>query len=125
MKKQLGDRARLLHILQAIHYVNEFLADQPRHVLAEEPIVRFAVERQLEIIGEAVNHLSDDTKAAAPSIEWRKIVAFRNFVSHEYFGVDTELLWDIATHKLEPLEQAIRQLLVDSADKISNQEPNS
>lgn len=117
MKKLLGDRARLLHILQAIHYVNEFLTDRPRHVLSEEPIVRFAVERQLEIIGEAVNHLSDDTKAAAPSIEWRKIVAFRNFVSHEYFGIDTELLWDIATHKLEPLEKAIKQLLADLGEE--------
>ncbi len=116
MKKSLSDRARLLHILQAINYVGEFLNGKPKEILFEEPMVRFAVERQLEIIGEAVNHLSETTKASAPDIEWRKIVAFRNFVSHEYFGMDIELLWDIATNKLKPLELIVSQLLTEQAE---------
>lgn len=93
MKRLLDDKVRLLHILQAIDYVNEFLKDRSKESLYDEPMFRFAVERQLEIIGEAANHLSDPLKELTRETEWRKIVAFRNFIAHEYFGVDLELLW--------------------------------
>lgn len=84
---------------------------------------RFAVERPLEIIGEAANHLSESAKEAAPEIEWRRIVAFRNFVTHEYFGVDLELLWDIVTQKLYPLKQTVERLLDERfGDWLNNRE---
>ncbi|QJW92384.1 DUF86 domain-containing protein [Spirosoma taeanense] len=65
----------------------------------------------MEIIGEAANHLSDTLKEAAPETELRKIVAFRNFVTHEYFGIDLELLLDIITQRLEPLRLCVERLL--------------
>jgi len=49
----------------------------------------------MEIIGEAARHLSSETKAVYPDIEWKEITGLRNFLVHEYFGVDTELLWQI------------------------------
>lgn len=77
--------------------------------------MRFAVERQLEIIGEAANHLSDTIKETFPEIEWKKVVAFRNFITHEYFGVDLELIWDILATKISPLKQTI-DLMLDYAE---------
>ncbi|AUD03305.1 HepT-like ribonuclease domain-containing protein [Spirosoma pollinicola] len=74
---------------------------------------RFALERQLEIIGEAANHLSVPLKESAPETEWRKIIAFRHFVTHEYFGIDLELLWDITTQKLDPLRQTVERILAE------------
>jgi len=62
MSRTDTDKARLLHILQAIDYVDEFLTGRSKEALYDEPMFRFAVERQLEIIGEAANHLSDETK---------------------------------------------------------------
>ncbi|WP_138993026.1 DUF86 domain-containing protein [Larkinella sp. C7] len=117
MRKPIDDKARLLHILQAIAYVDEFMADRPKESLYDEPMFRFAIERQLEIIGEAANHLSDALKQSAPEIEWRKIVSFRNFVTHEYFGVDLELLWDISTNKLEPLKLTVERILTENFEK--------
>lgn len=111
MKRTLDDKARLLHILQAIGYVEEFLANRSKDTLYTDSMLRFAVERQLEIIGEAANHLSESLKGTMPEVEWRKIIAFRNFVTHEYFGIDLELLWDIATNKLAPLRSSVEQLL--------------
>lgn len=72
---------------------------------------RSAVERQLEIIGEATNRLSPDVKAERSDVEWQNIVGFRNFIIHEYFGVDLELIWDIVTNKLGPLKEAVVDLL--------------
>lgn len=117
MRKPLDDKARLLHILQAIAYVEAFMSNRPKESLYDEPMFRFAVERQLEIIGEAANHLSDVLKQSAPEIEWRKIVSFRNFVTHEYFGVDLELLWDISTNKLEPLKLTVERILRENFEK--------
>lgn len=111
MKKPLDDEARLRHILQAIDYVEEFMEGKTKNDLYTEPMLRFAVERQLEIIGEAANRLSDQLKAGYPETEWRKIVAFRNFVVHEYFGIDLNLVWDIVQTKIKPLRAAILTIL--------------
>ena len=112
MKKSwLTDKVRLLHIRQAITYLESFLTEKNKESLYEEPLLRFAVERQLEIIGEAANNLSDTIKVAFPEIEWKKVVAFRNFIVHEYFGVDLELIWDILATKIGPLKRTVHLML--------------
>lgn len=75
-------------------------------------MIRLAIERQLEIIGETANHISEDTLQEAPEIDWRKIIAFRNFIVHEYFGVDLELLWGIIKINLPPLKISIKRMLI-------------
>jgi uncharacterized protein with HEPN domain len=109
----LSDKVRLQHILEAIEYVEQFLEGRSNVDLYDNPQLRFAIERQLEIIGEATNNLSDSIKNKYTGIEWRKIVAFRNFVVHEYFGVDLELVWLITQKNLPPLKQIITQMLIE------------
>lgn len=111
MRTPLGSRVRLLHILNAIEYVEDFLHDRTKQSLYDDVMFRSAVERQLEIIGEATNRLSPDVKAERSDVEWQNIVGFRNFIIHEYFGVDLELIWDIVTNKLGPLKEAVVDLL--------------
>ena len=82
MKKSDGDKVRLLHILEAIQYIRSFVEGKIKDDIYNDPMLRFAIERQLEIIGEAAKHLSDHLKSTRPEIERRKIVAFRNFVAH-------------------------------------------
>jgi uncharacterized protein with HEPN domain len=111
MKNSDGDQARLMHILEAIHYISSFATGKTKIDIYDDPMFRFAIERQLEIIGEAANHISIDFKTKHPEIEWRKIVAFRNFVAHEYFGIDLELVWDIIVNKIPPLHNSVSNLL--------------
>ncbi|OGQ95063.1 MAG: hypothetical protein A2521_00525 [Deltaproteobacteria bacterium RIFOXYD12_FULL_57_12] len=66
-----------------------------------------------EIIGEAAGHLPEEVRAAAPDIEWRKIVGLRNVLTHEYFGVTLPMIWDIVQNKVVPLEIACRILLTE------------
>lgn len=107
----MTDKARLLHILDAIDYIHQFLDNKNKDNFFNEPLLRFAIERQLEIIGEAANHLSDSLKNEYDDAEWRKIVAFRNFLIHEYFGVDVELVWGITQKNLAPLKTIVSQIL--------------
>lgn len=104
------DKARLLHITEAIHYIETFIEGKVKDDLYNDPMLRFAIERQLEIIGEAANHLSDELKLTNPEIEWRKVIAFRNFIVHEYFGIDLELVWDIVANKIPPLKMVVERM---------------
>ncbi len=70
-----------------------------------------AVVRNLEIIGEAARNLPEEYRDLAPDIEWRKIIGLRNLLTHEYFGINPAIVWDVVQNKLETLEAACRRLL--------------
>ncbi len=70
-----------------------------------------AVVRNLEIIGEAVGKLSDELKIKYPNVEWQDIKDFRNLLTHEYFGVDLEIVWKIVQDDLPALMDAVREIL--------------
>lgn len=55
-------------------------------------MMRFACVKQMEIIGEASNHISDETKLKFTTVEWSQIIGMRNVFVHEYFGIDSNLV---------------------------------
>ncbi len=71
---------------------------------------RFAVERNFEIIGEAASRISEDYKLNHPEIEWRILKDFRNFIIHEYFGINNEIVWDTIQLKLPDLLTSFQNL---------------
>lgn len=73
-----------------------------------------AVIREFEIIGEAVGKLPDDLKQSREDIEWQDIKDFRNLLTHEYFGVDLEIVWKIIRDDLP--------ILIDATKNFLNQE---
>jgi uncharacterized protein with HEPN domain len=97
-------------ILEAIRRIRTYTAGLDEAAFAASPITIDAVVRNLEIIGEAAARLPEDVRSVADGVEWRRIVALRNILAHEYFGVNTAILWDVIAHKLEPLEAACRKL---------------
>jgi uncharacterized protein with HEPN domain len=77
----------------------------------ENSMMRFACIKQLEIMGEAGNHISEETKAKFSEIEWPQIVGMRNVFVHEYFGVDINLVWEIIKSELPDLKIKIIKIL--------------
>ena len=69
-----------------------------------------AVVRNLEIIGEAVKKIPSPLKSQYPSMDWQKIAGLRDMLIHEYFGIDTEILWDIVQTKLNPLSETVSKM---------------
>jgi uncharacterized protein with HEPN domain len=77
-----------------------------------------AVIREFEIIGEAVGKLPERLKESRRDVEWQDIKDFRNLLSHEYFGVDLEIVWKIIEDDLPVLMDAIREIMpAESASK--------
>jgi uncharacterized protein with HEPN domain len=70
-----------------------------------------AVIRNFEIIGEASKNISEKIKEKHPDIPWREMYYLRNRVSHEYFGVDYEIIWDVATNYLPGNKIQIDQII--------------
>jgi uncharacterized protein with HEPN domain len=75
------------------------------------PMVIDAVVRNLEIIGEACRAIPEEVREKHPEIEWRKIVGLRNILTHQYFGIDVEIVWDLVRNKLPELREKMEKLL--------------
>jgi uncharacterized protein with HEPN domain len=74
-------------------------------------MMRFACIKQMEIIGEASNHISTETKESYPGIEWAQIVGMRNVFVHEYFGVDLSIVWTIIKNDLPELKTKVTEMI--------------
>ena len=74
-------------------------------------MMRFASIKQMEIIGEASDHISGEIKAQFSEIEWNQIKGMRNIFVHEYFGIDSRLVWDIIIHDLPELKRKVIKII--------------
>ncbi|HMQ25878.1 MAG TPA: DUF86 domain-containing protein [Acidimicrobiales bacterium] len=81
-----------------------------------DALLRSGVERQFEIIGEALNQLSKALPEAASQIDdLPRIVAFRNILIHGYAVVDDQVVWQVVTTRLEALDRALAGLIEELA----------
>ncbi len=104
-------RLQLDDILEAIGRIKEYTENMSEEDFSSDHKSQDAVIRNLEIIGEAARSLPDDIKNSSSEIEWHKIIALRNLLIHEYFGVNVVILWDVVTNKLGELENTCRKLM--------------
>jgi len=113
MKSDSGDKARLNHILDAISEIESYTKEATFEVFSQNSMMKFASIKQLEIIGESANHISDTLKERYSDIEWRVIIGLRNILIHEYFGVDENVIWGIITTDILKLKNNIIRILKD------------
>lgn len=106
------DRVYLGHILDAIQLIETFTAPG-RDEFLSNPMVRDAVLRNLEIIGEAVKNLSEAVRGRRPQMPWRRIAGLRDVLVHQYFGVSLPLVWEVVERDLPELRAAIETLLAE------------
>jgi len=101
----------LSDILEAGDRILEYTKGMAYNDFAKSKITVDAVVRNLEVIGEAARKLPSEIKAKSPEVEWHKIVGLRNILTHEYFGINTQIVWDVVKNKLEALSDTCQRLL--------------
>lgn len=111
MRGRLGDKVRLQHILDAISEIESYLIERDFDDFIQNSMMRFASVKQMEIIGEASNHISEEIKSRFSEVEWAQIIEMRNVFVHEYFGIDTYLVWEIIKKDIPELKIRIQEIL--------------
>ena len=102
----------LVHALDCIDFIKEQLLTVGKHDFLENRVIRDALLRNLEIVGQSFKDYGIETlERMHPAIRWRQIAGFRNQLAHEYLGLDHELIWAILSQHLQPLRQAVAEHL--------------
>ncbi len=111
MPLESRDAAYLWDIIETGRAVSDFTAGVKPIEYLDDRKLQMAVERAVEIIGEAARRVSDSFKADHPEILWRQIVAQRHVIAHEYSEIKQERLWLVATRDVPILVRQLEPLL--------------
>ncbi|MDR1357566.1 MAG: DUF86 domain-containing protein [Tannerellaceae bacterium] len=106
---------RLGHIRDSISKI-EYLANNLHSYdnFEERWVEQDAIIRNLEIIGEASINVSNDLKERYPDVNWREMRGMRNFVTHQYFGVELSDIWFTVINDIPILKKQIQNIIDDS-----------
>jgi uncharacterized protein with HEPN domain len=111
---------------RAAELVLDFVAGRTWLDYQADPMLRSAVERQFEIIGESLNRLSRaDPLTAAGVQDLPRIVAFRNVLVHGYATIDDVLVWEVATTRIVMISQADREGAWGSSERMVPSSPET
>lgn len=101
------------HILGSINDIGDSIKNLSKNDFIESRDLKDATIRRIEIIGEAVKNISENTKKKYTKIEWKKIVGTRDRLVHHYFGVDLDVVWQIVKHDIPDLKIKVLKIKRD------------
>ena len=107
MREKPKDKTRLLHILEAIDNLFEFTQGITFEEYKSNIILRFAVIKNLEIIGEAAYLLTKEFRANHPDVEWNTVIGMRHVLVHGYYQIKDEIVWASIQTDLKPFKEKI------------------
>jgi len=106
-----SDDAAVFDMLQAAQGVLRHTAGKTRNDYEREELLRDAVERKIEIIGEAARRVTKEFRDRHPNVPWRVIMATRHILVHDYDDVDNDIVWRIVTHHIPALIEQLEPLI--------------
>jgi uncharacterized protein with HEPN domain len=98
-------------MLDAAREAREFTRGRTRESLDMDRMLALSLVKEIEIIGEAANQVSETTRRQTSAIPWEDIIAMRNRLVHAYFDINLEILWRTVQEDLPPLISAIEDVL--------------
>lgn len=102
---------RLRHMLESAETAVKFIENKDRSALDNDEMLRFALARAIEIIGEAATNVSPEGKATCKDLPWTEIVGMRNRIVHAYFDVNLDILWATITKDLPTLILRLKKIV--------------
>lgn len=101
------DDVRLLHIRDAAETTARFVAGRTREDLATDDMLRLALTKLVEIVGEAAKQLTSSGRQKYPEVAWDDAARMRDRLVHHYFDVDLDVLWATVTEDLPAVRRAV------------------
>lgn len=111
MREESKDIWRVNHIIEAIERIRRYIKGQDYESFISDDMRYYAVVKNIEIIGEAANMLTFKFREDKPDIPWKAICGMRNYIVHEYFAVDSNVVWEVVTSDLEMLYAKLIEII--------------
>jgi len=111
MRPEDRDAALLWDMREAAREIEEFIKGVSYDHFASQKALRYAIERQIIVIGEAARRVSNNFKDTHQEIPWSSIVGQRNVLAHEYGEVLLERVWLVATERIPELIHLLEPLI--------------
>ncbi len=105
------DKLYLIHIDECIERIESYVKGIDKEDFMNSSLIQDAVIRNLQIMSESTQRLSDNLKDSQPKVDWFKIAGFRNIIVHDYLGVDMDRIWIIIEKEIPTLKQAIAEMM--------------
>jgi uncharacterized protein with HEPN domain len=103
------DEVRARHMIDAARKAVEFCSGRSRDDLDTDEMLRLALTKLVEIVGEAARQMGEGTRARYPLVPWAEAVRMRDRLVHHYFDINLDVLWSTATEDLPHLLEALGQ----------------
>lgn len=114
MREPIRDRERLEHIKAAIDRILRYTSGKSYEDLAADDMMYYAVVKNIEIIGEAANMLTQQFQQLHHETPWKMVKGMRNYIVHEYFQVDDIVVWDVVKNNLPELREQVTRYLSET-----------
>ena len=105
-----NDLSFLIDIANCIKDINEFTMEIQFHEFEKDKMRKLAVERQLEVIGQAANKISKETQDILKNIPWVNIIGLRNKLAHDYGEILAERIWTISKNSIQELLKELEKI---------------
>lgn len=105
------DKLYLIHIGECIERIDSYVQGIDKEAFIASSLVQDAVIRNLQVMAESTQRLSDRLKEDHGEIDWYKIAGFRNALVHDYLGVDIQRIWNIVENEIPVLRESVRKML--------------
>ncbi len=103
----------LEHVEAEATFMLETAAPLNYAAYVQNEVLTRAFERAIATIGEAINKVQPDLEDPYPALPWGKIVGMRNWLVHQYWEIDHQIVWDVVQHHLPALRTEVRRILAD------------
>jgi uncharacterized protein with HEPN domain len=103
-------------IVGSIQKIHKYIQEVSFEDFQDDSLTVDAVLRNLEIIGEASRNIPPEIRSGYPNIPWGRMMGLRNIVSHEYFGIDLSIIWQIITVNLPETKPLIEEMIQDNKE---------
>ena len=112
------DIERIGHIIKSIEKIFTYTENLSYDEFYENDLVQDAVIKNFEVIGEAAYHISSELKGKYPNIEWKKIQGLRHVLVHDYYRINSAILWNTKDEHLYDLLESLKELIDN--EKLKN-----
>lgn len=111
MREQVRDKGRIEHMLESIDNLFEFTKGKTFEQFQADKILKFAVIKNIEIIGEAAYKTTNELRDLHQEIEWKDIIGMRHVMVHDYYQISDKEAWLVIKNDLQPLKEKLEVIL--------------